>query len=66
VNERFQKLIEEAYIQPPEQVAEHIRYTPPKEFSLEKFAQLIVRECAVMCRWEHEAQIMLKHFGVEE
>jgi hypothetical protein len=46
MNERIQKLIEEAYIQPPEQVAEHIRYTPPKEFSLEKFAELIIKDMA--------------------
>ena len=31
-----------------------------------KFAELIVRECAVLCRWEHEAHAMLEHFGVEE
>ena len=32
----------------------------------EKFAELIVRECAVLCRLEHEAYAMLEHFGVEE
>jgi hypothetical protein len=32
---------------------------------LEKFAELIVRDCAVLCRWEHEAHAMLEHFGVE-
>ena len=37
-----------------------------KRLNAEKFAQLIVKECAVMCRWEHEAHTMLKHFGVEE
>ena len=30
-----------------------------------KFAELIVQECAVLCRWEHEAHAMLEHFGVE-
>lgn len=35
------------------------------DYYSEKFAELIVRECAVMCRWEHEAQVMLEHFGVE-
>ena len=71
MNERIQKLIEEAYIQPPEQVAEHIRYTPPKEFSLEKFAQLIVRECAnianenVKLGSPYCGQFVRRHFGVE-
>ena len=32
----------------------------------QRFAELIVRECAVMCRWEHEAHAMLEHFGVKE
>jgi hypothetical protein len=36
------------------------------DFDWREFAELIVRECAVLCRWEHEAQIMLRHFGVEE
>jgi hypothetical protein len=35
------------------------------DYYSEKFAELIVRECAVMCRWENEAQVMLEHFGVE-
>ena len=33
---------------------------------LEKFAELIVRQCAVLSRWEHEAHAMLEYFGVEE
>ena len=32
---------------------------------IEKFAELIVQECAVLCRWEHEAHAMLEHFGVK-
>jgi hypothetical protein len=36
------------------------------DFDWREFAELIVRECGVLCRWEHEAQIMLRHFGVEE
>ena len=36
------------------------------DFDWRQFAELIVRECAVLCRWEHEAQIMLGQFGVEE
>jgi len=33
---------------------------------VEKFAELIVKECAVLCRWEHDERVMLEHFGVEE
>ena len=32
----------------------------------QKFAELIVRQCAVLSRWEHEAHAMLEYFGVEE
>lgn len=35
-------------------------------FDKEKFAELIVRQCAVLSRWEHEAHAMLEHFGVEK
>ena len=34
--------------------------------TVERAAEAIVRECAVLCRWEHEAHAMLEHFGVEE
>jgi hypothetical protein len=37
-----------------------------RHFDIEKFAELIIRECAVLCRWEHEAHAMLEHFGVSE
>ena len=36
------------------------------EEHMEKFAEAIVRECAVLCRWEHEAHAMLEHFGVDK
>lgn len=35
-------------------------------FDKEKFAEMIVRQCAVLSRWEHEAHAMLEYFGVEE
>lgn len=31
-----------------------------------KLVELIVRDCAVLSRWEHEAHGMLKYFGGEE
>jgi len=32
----------------------------------EKFAELIVRECAELCLADYDADIILAHFGVEE
>ena len=36
----------------------------PKEF-IEKFAELIVRECAVQCNHNDDMDRILEHFGVE-
>jgi len=33
---------------------------------MEKFAELIVRECAELCLADYDADIILAHFGVEE
>jgi hypothetical protein len=61
MNERIRQLAEQAGYKdlPTVRLAFH-------GFDKEKFAELIVRECAVLCRWEHEAHAMLEHFGVEE
>jgi hypothetical protein len=32
----------------------------------QKFAELIVRECAELCLADYDADIILAHFGVEE
>jgi hypothetical protein len=32
----------------------------------EKFAELIVKECAELCLADYDADIILEHFGVEE
>jgi hypothetical protein len=34
--------------------------------ALEKFAELIVKECAELCLADYDADIILAHFGVEE
>jgi hypothetical protein len=61
MNERIQKLADQC------RTEYHNGYGGfTEKFDEEKFAELIVRECAVMCRWEHEAQVMLEHFGVDE
>ena len=36
------------------------------DFDKEKFAQLIVRECALQCQHNDDMDRIEKHFGVEE
>ena len=38
----------------------------PALVDIEKFAELIVRECAELCLADYDADIILAHFGVEE
>jgi hypothetical protein len=39
--------------------------SPIGEPELERFAQLIVKECSSLCRWDQDAWTILEHFGVE-
>lgn len=56
MNERIEKLARECYQAP--------------EFDYEKFAELIVRECAEVadCHWRNQCpgHYVKEHFGVEE
>ena len=67
MNQRFENLAEQAMVHVPGQTGLHTR-----AFSLEKFAELIVQECANRATWAQdigEADIggeVLKHFGVAE
>ena len=70
MNERFENLAEEAMVHVPGQTGLHTR-----AFSLEKFAELIVRECAKVADDGFASSNfgngitghqLLKHFGVEE
>lgn len=36
------------------------------EFSAEKFAELIVRECALQCQHNDDMDRIEKHFGIKE
>ena len=36
------------------------------DFELEKFAELIVKECALQCVHNEDMDLIEKHFGVEE
>jgi hypothetical protein len=71
MNEQIGKLISEAI----KAIPDHVDFDLPKEFT-EKFAELIVRECAKFLdensgyddannAWHPEPEDMLKHFGVE-
>jgi hypothetical protein len=55
MNERIRELAEQC----------HHRYSE-HNIDLEKFAELIVRECAEKCVYVVDRQEILAHFGVEE
>jgi hypothetical protein len=66
MNERINELIKQSYVTVQSPSGEG--YT---HFSQEKFAELIVRECANISnqaeqQCQHPATQILKHFGVEE
>ncbi len=66
MNKRFETLAEEAMVHVPGQTGLHTR-----AFSLKKFAELIVKECAEVARLntrkDSKVYLMVKeHFGVKE
>ena len=67
MNEQFSKLYHLAwnYSEFDDEYKEKPTYERRCVVQSRIFAELIVRECAVLCRWEHEAHAMLEHFGVE-
>ena len=62
MNERIRQLVEQATtrIDPSAHDGECW------DFDKEKFAQLIVRECALQCQHNDDMDRIEKHFGVEE
>jgi hypothetical protein len=60
MNEQIGKLISEAI----KAIPDHVDFDLPKEFT-EKFAELIVRECSLMCLEDKDSQRIEKHFGVD-
>ena len=62
MNERIKKLAEQAttYIDPS--ANDGVCWN----FDKEKFAELIVRECAEICLEANDHKNILRHFGVEE
>jgi len=66
MNERIRLLADEA-----DGVFIHKLITGAKQYTflekdLEKFAELIVRECAEICLEANDHKNILRHFGVEE
>ena len=62
MNERIRQLAEQAttYIEPTADSGEGWI------FDKEKFAELIVKECAEICLEANDHKNILRHFGVEE
>ena len=69
MNERIQKLIEQATVRGEEYLPGNDGHpTPTVYFDKEKFAELIVRECAWAADFadKEPGDYVRKHFGVEE
>ena len=71
MNERIKQLAEQAGAYAWQQIDEGANYDEQPRYFAEKFAELIVRECAKRVDyWEsrqgEHADDLLKHFGVEE
>lgn len=76
MNERIRQLAEQAEIYAGELIDEGADYNQYPRFYTEKFAELIVKECAEVClnpnHWYEDAagetfnRVIKQHFGVEE
>ena len=60
MNERIKELIKQCT-----SWSEGSTWTSHEEFDKEKFAELIIRECADLIKDDDNAYDILKHFGVE-
>lgn len=66
MNERIQELAEQCGFRPQPSI-----YDRNQSFDIEKFAKLIIRECADIAtmnqfQWDAAGHYVLKHFGVKE
>jgi hypothetical protein len=66
MNERIKELAVQAGV--TGYFADGTEYATPIPLSdeVQKFAELIVKECAELCLADYDADIILAHFGVEE
>jgi hypothetical protein len=63
MNERIRELKEQAMEWVPNRVDPD---TKIRLLNAEKFAELIVRECALQCNHNDDMDRILEHFGVEQ
>ena len=61
MNERIRQLAEQAGFRSNPDI-----YDRNQSFDIEKFAELIVRECAEICLEANDHKNILKHFEVKE
>jgi len=61
MNERIKELVRESNLDMYGLGKERHRW----EYTVEKFAELIVRECAEICLEANDHKNILRHFGVE-
>lgn len=68
MNERIKQLAEQAdiYINESSNLAESGNGTEIVGWHIEKFAELIVKECALQCNHNDDMDRILEYFGVEE
>ena len=66
MNKRFKQLANEAQIGLFEDKSFGWSVIAGTDQHLEKFAQLIVRECVLQCQHNDDMDRIEKHFGVEE
>ena len=74
MNERIKVLAEQAKFMTEEDINRQISYNTELKAFAEKFAELIVRECAEVAdnadatreKWEGIGKYVREHFGVEE
>jgi hypothetical protein len=68
MNERIKSLIERAEYQAQKHSGSdwQVHVEPSREQIFEKFAELIVRECAEICLEANDHKNILRYFGVEE
>ena len=66
MNERIEQLAEQAKCYADENSAHYLQNPHWIETFEKKFAELIVRECALQCVHNEDMDRIEKHFGVEE
>lgn len=66
MNERINELAVQAKFMAEKDINKQISYNTELKAFAEKFAELIVKECALQCVHNEDMALIEKHFGVEE